>query len=485
MIIHHLTKHGSCVHISVNTLFSFLLLAFSSLTYAQAISEESINGKGRIALAIQSDQTSLVTNQDMLMPPASTLKLFTALAAKLELGDGFKFHTRIEKAGNDIIVRFGGDPTLTQEQLKAMLLELKQVIGTTIRGDIWLDDSAFTGYEFGVGWPWDILGVCYSAPSSAITLDHNCFPSSIRQNITVKNNKDKQYRVYIPEQYPVTLEHDIKAVTKEQQKQSHCDLELQVSHSNHYTLSGCLPPLNRALPLNFAVKNPAMYTQKVTKRLLREVGIHLQGKIHLGKASYASSKVLVAHASAPLNLLLEEMLKESDNLIANNLLKTLGQHFFMQAGSFSNGAAALKQILLTRASIDLSTAQIFDGSGLSRNNRITVNQLVQVLTYIWQHDNELNYITMLPKSGESGTLRYRKSMRKPPVQGRLAAKSGSLYGSFNMAGFVLDSHNQPSALFVQLVSDYFIDEQNREVDSEALAQFEQRFYLRAIEMSEK
>ncbi|MCV6004416.1 D-alanyl-D-alanine carboxypeptidase, partial [Escherichia coli] len=50
---------------------------------------------------------------------------------------------------------------------------------TRMNGDLWLDNSAFTGYDRAVGWPCDILGVCYSAPASSITLNNNCVQASI------------------------------------------------------------------------------------------------------------------------------------------------------------------------------------------------------------------------------------------------------------------------------------------------------------------
>ncbi|MGT0150760.1 D-alanyl-D-alanine carboxypeptidase [Vibrio metschnikovii] len=59
-------------------------------------------------------------------------------------------------------------------------------------GDIWLDISQFSGYQRAVGWPWDSLGVCYSAPVSAVNLDGNCIQASI---YTQDNGST---RVYVP-----------------------------------------------------------------------------------------------------------------------------------------------------------------------------------------------------------------------------------------------------------------------------------------------
>ncbi len=141
------------------------------------------------------------------------------------------------------------------------------------------------------------------------------------------------------------------------------------------------------------------------------------------------------------------MLKRSDNLIADTLTKTLGAKFFVQPGSFTNGTEAIKQIIFSNTGIDIRNARLEDGSGLSRNNRISAKSMAAILRYIWQHEQELNLIAIMPKSGESGTLQYRQSMRKAPIKGQLIAKSGSLYGTYNMAGYGLDKNGKPNTLF--------------------------------------
>lgn len=157
----------------------------------------------------------------------------------------------------------------------------------------------------------------------------------------------------------------------------------------------------------------------------------------------------------------------------------------MSSLSFNNGTEAIKQILLTKANIDLNKAQLVDGSGLSRNNRMTSQAMAQVLRYIWDNDKQLNLIEAMPISGTNGTLKYRQSMRKAPIQGNIIAKSGSLYGSYNMAGFGLDKAGNPNSLFVQFVRDYFPEEQDPEKPVEApITQFERTFYKGVVELSQ-
>lgn len=468
--------------LSTLLLCSFPISALSVNAFAYAPLDTLPDGSSTslILKSLSDDSSELDTNSDHFYPPASTLKLVTALAAKLELGDNFHYTTSIALSGNDSIISFSGDPTLQREQLKNLLAQYAKSQSRTIKGNLYLDNTAYTGYQRAVGWPWDILGVCYSAPSSAMTLDSNCAQASIY----TKDNGAT--RVYIPAHYPIDVTTTAATVTRSGQKATQCDLELITTPDNAYKLSGCLVERKKPLPLKFAIQNPELYTSQVVSSLLKELKIQVKGDVIVGKKEKADKTTLVAsHHSEKLPELLDTMLKKSDNLIADNLTKTLGATFYVQPGSFNNGTEAIKQILLTKANIDLSKAQLVDGSGLSRNNRMTSQTMAQVLRYIWENDKQLNLIDAMPTSGIDGTLKYRQSMRKAPIQGNIIAKSGSLYGSYNMAGFGLDKSGNPNSVFVQFVRDYFPEKLDPDKPVEApITQFERAFYKDVVEFSQ-
>ncbi|MFA0678967.1 serine-type D-Ala-D-Ala carboxypeptidase [Vibrio splendidus] len=458
---------------------SFSISAFSvnALAYTHLDKLPDGSSASLILQPLSGDSNKINTNSDGFYPPASTLKLVTALAAKLELGDDFHYTTSIARSNKDVVISFSGDPTLQREQLKRLLAKSQS---KTINGNLYLDNSAYTGYQRAVGWPWDILGVCYSAPSSAMTLDSNCAQASIY----TKDNGST--RVYIPAHYPIDVTTTAATVTRSGQKATQCDLELTTTPDNAYKLSGCLVERKKPLPLKFAIQNPELYTYQVVTSLLKELKIDVKGDVIIGKKEKADKTTLIASRnSEKLPELIDIMLKKSDNLIADNLTKTLGATFYVQPGSFNNGTEAIKQILLTKANIDLSKAQLVDGSGLSRNNRMRSQTMAQVLRYIWENDQQLNLIEAMPTSGTDGTLKYRQSMRKAPIQGNIIAKSGSLYGSYNMAGYGLDKAGKPNSLFVQFVRDYFPEEQDPDKPVEApITQFERAFYKDVVEFSQ-
>ncbi len=143
--------------------FTFLVAMSFTLTPHQVEANpvsESFPPATRYALIAQklSDNIELTpqsTNQ--YFPPASTLKVITALAAKMELGDEFRFQTQLTRNKNNYSIVFSGDPTLTSDQLKKLLSHVKSSNSKVITGDIWLDNTVFSGYEKAVGWPWDIV----------------------------------------------------------------------------------------------------------------------------------------------------------------------------------------------------------------------------------------------------------------------------------------------------------------------------------------
>ncbi|SUH99672.1 penicillin-binding protein [Salmonella enterica subsp. enterica serovar Typhimurium] len=97
---------------------------------------------------------------------------------------------------------------------------------------------------------------------------------------------------------------------------------------------------------------------------------------------------------------------------------------------------AVRQILRQQAGIDIGNTIIADGSGLSRHNLIAPATMMQVLQYIAQHDNELNFISMLPLAGYDGSLQYRAGLHQAGVDGKVSAKTGSLQGVYNLAGLL-------------------------------------------------
>ena len=173
--------------------------------------------------------------------------------------------------------------------------------------------------------------------------------------------------------------------------------------------------------------------------------------------------------------LLKIMLKKSDNMIADTVFRMIGHARFGVPGTWRAGSDAVRQILRQQAGVDLGNTIIADGSGLSRHNLIAPATMMQALQYIAQHDNELDFISMLPLAGHDGSLQYRAGLHQAGVDGKVSAKTGSLQGVYNLAGFITTASGQRMA-FVQYLSGYAVspaDQRNRRIP---LVRFESRLY---------
>jgi len=454
--------------------FPFILFALvlSSLAHANGASSPDTH----LALLPDGAEASLLVADpktgktlyshaaETLRPPASVQKVITALAARLQLGNEYRFNTDIEVKDNDVIFRFSGDPSLRRDDIRRLVSTLKRET-SIIRGNVYLNGAAFDDFELADGLPWDNLGICYSAPASSISLDDNC--AVAKMIFTDNNNTNIDFQ--ISRDAPISIVNKVELTDGLEKR--YCKFKLMADNTNQYTLGGCLGRHKIPRFLSFAIQNTELYTAEIIRRELKHAGIELQGEVI--RNDRASGRIIDRHESAALPELLDEMLKDSDNLIADNLLKAVGRSYYQEPGSFDNGTAAVKAVLKEKAGIDLGNAAVADGSGLSRNNRITASQIMKVLQYIYAHP-ELKLMEAMAEAGKSGTLRYRYSLRGDTFKGRVKGKTGTLYGTYNIAGVMTSASGSP-LLFVQMVTNYHHPDYHRHEKRE-IRNFEKNFY---------
>ena len=411
--------------------------------------------------------------------PASTQKVITALAALLQLGPDFRFTTTLESKGTvdngvlkgDLVARFGGDPTLKRQNIRNMVATLKKSGVQKIEGNILIDTSIFASHDKAPGWPWNDMTQCFSAPPAAAIIDRNCFSVSL---YSAQKPGDLAY-IRVASYYPVNMFSQVRTLARGSSEGQYCELDVVPGDLNRFTLTGCLPQRTDPLPLAFAIQDGASYAGAIIKAELKEAGITYTGTLLRQTQVNEPGTVIASTQSAPLHDLLKIMLKKSDNMIADTVFRMIGHARFGVPGTWRAGSDAVRQILRQQAGVDIGNTIIADGSGLSRHNLIAPATMMQVLQYIAQHDNELNYISMLPLAGYDGSLQYRAGLHEAGVDGKVSAKTGSLQGVYNLAGFITTASGQRMA-FVQYLSGYAVepaDQRNRRIP---LVRFESRLY---------
>ena len=275
--------------------------------------------------------------------------------------------------------------------------------------------------------------------------------------------------------YPVTMFSQVRTLPRGSAEAQYCELDVVPGDLNRFTLTGCLPQRSEPLPLAFAVQDGASYAGAILKDELKQAGITWSGTLLRQTQVNEPGTVVASKQSAPVHDLLKIMLKKSDNMIADTVFRMIGHARFNVPGTWRAGSDAVRQILRQQAGVDIGNTIIADGSGLSRHNLIAPATMMQVLQYIAQHDNELNFISMLPLAGYDGSLQYRAGLHQAGVDGKVSAKTGSLQGVYNLAGFITTASGQRMA-FVQYLSGYAVepaDQRNRRIP---LVRFESRLY---------
>jgi len=437
--------------------------------------------------ASQAQNTKQQKNSQVLMLPASTQKLLTALTAKLYLTNDFTFKTKIngvvdnnvpdKKQLSNTTFIFNADPTFSRRDLRAMLLQLKLQGVTHINGDIRLDLSRFNGYNWSSGQVWNDQAVCYAAQVSALIINGNCVLGNLKRtaskHIQKTNSQDNIAAVFIPNYQPLVVTSTVKIVNENQQQAQFCDLEVTRKANNNYELFGCITRSKKPLPLSFAISEPIVYFSTILRQELNQLNISFRGDITTQQHT-SKQATLVTHQSPSLDTLIHTMLKESDNLIADVLFKTIGAEYYQQPGNYRNSASAMQAILQSKG-IDISQAYIADGSGLSRHNLLSAQMLFDTLNYIIKHDKQLKLIDAMPISGKDGTLKYRRGLLSKALKDKVQAKTGSLKGASNMVGIVTAKDNQ-KVPFVLMINGYNPAKNKLRNEPSALIQYQSKFF---------
>lgn len=405
---------------------------------------------GILVRSLKSGQVLYAKNADQFFAPASNMKVVTAFAGLKFLGLGFVYRTRLLTDAptvtpvngvlqGNLYLKYDGDPSLEFSDLKTVFDALTAQGIQRIQGNLYVDTSRYDHVGISPGTEDHDLGYCYGAPVTASILNRNC--------VTVKlysGNLGAPARLAFP--YDVSLPVTNNVVTGN----NSCHLSVQHTAQGHYILNGCIPRRQTGMELTMTIPGDAQYGEEAAVKLLSQTGIQVLGTTLPTKPD-AQLMLIAQHESKPLSDLVVEMMKKSDNLIANALFKSIGAAYNKQSASWENSSAAVRAIL-QKNGVDTRGMVIVDGSGLSRNNQVSPTQLVQILTAAYK-DPAISslYEEALPVGGLSGTLKHRLGSRD--IIGKVKAKTGSMHGVSSLSGYV-EAHDGEVLVFSIIVNDF-------------------------------
>jgi len=383
-------------------------------------------GSGRTVLSHQAQAS---------MNPASLAKLLTTLAALDQLGPAWTWSTPVWLLGNvndgvldgSLVIKGSGDPKLVIERLW-LLLRRVQLLGVReIRGDIVLDRSAF-------------------APNQADPADFDGDPTrpyNVQPDALLLNFKAVTYS-FVPDPargVALVLADPPLAGTQVERtvrlSAGPCDdwrgaLKADFADARRVRFAGSFAAACGERQWPVADADPGSYNARLIEAMWRDLGGKLSGRVVDGIAP-AGVKPSFELKSPSLGELVRDINKYSNNVMAQQLFLTLALQRWPDQPATADAARTLLQEWLVSRVGELPVGlQLDNGSGLSRETRLSAALLARLLQQGWSSPAMPELLSSLPINGLDGTLR-----RSRATPGRAHLKTGSLRDVAGVAGYVL------------------------------------------------
>ena len=431
------------------------LAALSSSQYPQlkaqidATLQDSLFPPANIGIKIVSlstGETLYELNPMMLFTPASNEKLFTSAAALADLGKGFQFMTKVSVDSTDslIFIKGSGDPLLSTNDLDSLARVIRSKLPSTGTWSLVGDVSYFDSLYWGEGWMWDDEQEDYNMAVSPLSVNSNVITIQIRPG----KLEDAPVRVrtvpptgYVSIVSTATTPVDTPVVPLSVTRDC-------LERSNRITISGQMLHRDSLSERHLSVFQPERYTLTLFAERLQSNGLKIGG---IDLNTLKSGSTPLAEFSHRLDSVLTYQNKESDNLSAENVLKTLSAEKHGPPGTAQSGISLVKQFL---SSIEVDTTKLVmvDGSGLSRYNLTSPDITVRLLACMYKRNDLFEtFYNSLPIAGVDGTLATR--MKGTSAEGNLRAKTGTLTGASSLSGYVTTADNDTLAFSI-LINNY-------------------------------
>ena len=391
-------------------------------------------------------------NIDTPRSPASTIKALTTFASLDLLGPSYVWHTRALLRGTlsngvldgDLILQGGGDPYMSLERWWSFARTLRDKGLKTIRGDIVIDNTAFS-------LPPEDPGAFDGRP----TRSYNVLPDAMMVNFQsvefrVVPNLEMHRVDIVATPAPVNLvidNHVALASGRCSGATGRVDFQVPSERWDRVVFSGALAPACAERTFARVLLRPTDYAFGTFVELWHELGGDFSGRLRVAPTP-ADAQPFVVFDSLTLGEIVRLTNKYSSNLMARHLLLTVGEDRFGPPATPEKGVAAIAEWSAQRG-LALEGMNIDNGSGLSRSTHISVLQMARVLSAAYHSRFAPEFLASLPLAGIDGTLRSR--MKNAPA-GSVRLKTGHLDGVTGVAGYVTAASGK-TFILVSLVND--------------------------------
>lgn len=434
------------------SIFLSLILSVTFLT------SHPVTGQANMSVLVQNLNTGEVIDEyraDHVVPPASVMKLLTTAAALEILGPGFRFPTVLEYTGTidqgvlhgDLYIKGGCDPSLGSQGKTAFLNQwVKEVKAAGIRridGAVIADMTMLDGEAQNPGWLCEDAGNYYAPGIFALNYYGNTM------NILLKSGEPGSVATVLGTEPKV---EDLRFINHVRCGKITYDgaFVSGLPYSQERYLTGAVPSNLGTFGVKGDLPNPGQLLARHFTSRLRESGVEVKRDAQY-EADYnpltPPKKTLYIHYSEPLSELLKETNQNSNNLYAEALFRYLGTRYTLP-GTIVNSQDLLRDYWRRRGVV-IQNAIIKDGCGLAPQDAVSARAFVQLLTIMSASHNRAEWMASLPVSGQSGTL--RSLCAKTDLEGRIHAKSGTIAGTKNFAGYI-DMPNGDTWVFAILIN---------------------------------
>ncbi|HIS89081.1 TPA: D-alanyl-D-alanine carboxypeptidase/D-alanyl-D-alanine-endopeptidase [Candidatus Avigastranaerophilus faecigallinarum] len=422
---------------SINSSF-----AFSVSKLEKHIKSSNLNDTATLAISIRDVESGNVIyeqNQNKLLHPASTLKLFTTYSSLNTLGYDYLFKTQFYKdKQGDLYIKLGADPLLTSSQLQQAFQKLKAEGNTSFK-NLYFDDSIIDKKEFAPGWMWDDDTNPYTPKVSSYNLDGNIV------RVAMTNNPDGFAQTTLKSTYPMSVISVVKTGAKSDY------LEVNRYNWMNPEVVEIYGNLKAAKPINIPISSMRRYFIHNVEKALESNKINISNTLYSSKI-VPSDAVLITEITNPISRTISSILHNSNNLMVESIFKLASAKKYSATGTDFLGEEVFKEFY-NKLGLETDNILIKDGCGVSRKNLLYADWMTQALNKIYQQKDFEKFRDNMAQSGD-GTLNNRLY----PLRGEVWLKTGSLSNVSAIAGYVKsqDGHTYSIVILTQ----NFIQEQS-------------------------
>jgi D-alanyl-D-alanine carboxypeptidase/D-alanyl-D-alanine-endopeptidase (penicillin-binding protein 4) len=428
---------------------------------------------GVSVVSLKDGRVLYARNANQLFTPASNMKIYTTAVALALLGPTYQWRTSVYADSQpdaegllkgDLTLYGRGAPDLSAQSKKDSQASLAQLADDLyqrgvrrISGNVIGDESYFRAEPFGNGWQWNDLQWYFGAEPSALSINDN------QVNVEIKpahNPGEAAIAKVDGTQDYIRLSNETITVKRGEQMTVGVNRGLT---NNEIKVWGEIPLGTRDFGYHLSVHDPAQWAARLLLDILKTRGITVAGEAHTrdfrvaqtSRFEPAEAIELASVLSKPLSEIVRATNKESINLNAELILRTMGRelgkqlppeldtHKNHERGDDEAGLAVIRQ-WLNRSGVKTDHLAFHDGSGLSRLDLVTPDASAHLLLAISRSPVASVFRDSLPVAGLDGTLQGRLL----PFKNRISAKTGSLVYDNSLSGFVSAANGEQLAFSV-------------------------------------